>query len=151
MGPVCTDTLEGDTLTCPWHGFQYNLTDEPLLVDDSAHLDSYHVQMRDEEIHLFVPDRAPLAELHKLQENEFRASEVTAGQIKLARVDEENVAVFNVGGAYFATQEARTHQGGPLSEGTLEGNCITCPILGSRFDVTTGAIARGLVTEPLKT
>ncbi len=150
-GPVCTGTLEGDTLTCPWHGFQYSVTDGHLLVDDSAHLDSYHIQVRDGEIHLFVPDRAPLAELHKLQENEFRASEVAAGQIKLVRVDEENVAVFNVGGTFFATQEACTHQGGPLSEGTLEGNCITCPIHGSRFDVTTGSVVRGPAIKPIKT
>ena len=150
-GPVCTGTLEGDTLTCPWHGFQYNITDGHLLVDDSTHLDSYHIQVRDGEIHLFVPDRAPLAELHKLRENEFWASEVATGQIKLVRVDEENVAVFNVEGQFFATQEACTHQGGPLSEGTLEGTCITCPIHGSRFDVTNGAVIRGPAINPIKT
>jgi nitrite reductase/ring-hydroxylating ferredoxin subunit/hemoglobin-like flavoprotein len=150
-GPVCTGTLEGDTLTCPWHGFQYNITDGHLLVDESAHLDSYHIQIRDGEIHLFVPDRAPLAELHILNDHEFRASEVAAGQIKLVRVDDENVAVYNVGGTFFATQEACTHQGGPLSEGALEGTCITCPIHGSRFDVTTGAVVRDPATKPLKT
>jgi nitrite reductase/ring-hydroxylating ferredoxin subunit/hemoglobin-like flavoprotein len=150
-GPVCTGKLEGDTLTCPWHGFQYNVTDGHLLVDDSAHLDSYHIQVRDGEIHLFVPDRAPLAELHKLHDNEFRVSEVAPEQIKLVRVDEENVAVFNVDGTFFATQEACTHQGGPLSEGTLDGKCITCPIHGSRFDLTTGAVIGGPATKPLKT
>jgi nitrite reductase/ring-hydroxylating ferredoxin subunit len=66
-------------------------------------------------------------------------------------VDEENVAVFNVDGTLFATQEACTHQGGPLSEGTLAGNCITCPIHGSRFDVTTGAVVRGPATRPVRT
>ncbi len=150
-GPVCTGTLEGDILTCPWHGFQYNVTDGHLLVDDSAHLDLYHIQVRDGEIHLFVPDRAPLAEVRILKDNEFRANELVAGQIKLVRVDDESVAVFNVGGTFFATQEACTHQGGPLSEGTLEGNCITCPIHGSRFDVATGAVIRGPATKPLRT
>lgn len=150
-GPVCTGTLEGDTLTCPWHGFQYNVTDGHLLVDDSVHLDSYHIRVRDGEVHLFVPDRAPLAELHKLKDNEFLASEVAAGQTTLVRVDDENVAVFNVDGTFFATQEACTHQGGPLSEGTLEGKCITCPIHGSGFDVTTGAVIRGPATQPVKT
>jgi nitrite reductase/ring-hydroxylating ferredoxin subunit/hemoglobin-like flavoprotein len=150
-GPVCTGTLEGDVLTCPWHGFQYNVTDGHLLVDDSQRLDSYHVRLRDGEIHVFVPDRAPVAEVQKLKDNEFRLSEVAAGQIKLVRVDGENVAVFNVDGKFFATQEACTHQGGPLSEGTLEGNCITCPIHGSRFDVTNGAVVRGPAKTPLQT
>jgi nitrite reductase/ring-hydroxylating ferredoxin subunit/hemoglobin-like flavoprotein len=150
-GPVCTGTLEGDILTCPWHGFQYNITDGHLLVDESAHLDSYHIKIQDGEIHLFVPDRAPLAELHLLSDHEFRASDVADGGIKLVRVDDESVAVYNVGGTFFATQEACTHQGGPLSEGGLEGTCITCPIHGSRFDVTTGAVVRGPAIKPLKT
>ncbi len=150
-GPVCTGTLEGDTLTCPWHGFQYNVTDGHLLVDQSAHLDSYRVEVRDGELHLFLPNQAPAKETLKLRQNEFRASEVQPGQICLVRVDEENVAVYNVDGAFFATQEACTHQGGPLSEGTLEGTCITCPIHGSRFDVTTGAVLGGPATRPVKT
>jgi nitrite reductase/ring-hydroxylating ferredoxin subunit/hemoglobin-like flavoprotein len=150
-GPVCTGKLEGDTLTCPWHGFQYNVTDGHLLIDEKAHLDSYRVELRNGDIHLFIPEAAPISEAHKLQENEFYASEVAAGQIKLVRVGQENVAVFNVDGKFFATQEACTHQGGPLSEGTLEGNCVTCPIHGSRFDVTTGAVVRGPATRPIKT
>jgi nitrite reductase/ring-hydroxylating ferredoxin subunit len=150
-GPVCTGTLDGDTLTCPWHGFQYNVTDGHLLVDEKQHLDLYHVREQNGEVHLFVPDFTPVVALHKLNDNQFRTSEVASGQITLVRIDDENVAVFNVDGKFFATQEACTHLGGPLSEGTLEGNCITCPIHGSRFDVTTGAVVRGPATNPLKT
>jgi nitrite reductase/ring-hydroxylating ferredoxin subunit len=42
-GPVCTGTLEDDTLTCPWHGFQYDVIDGRLLVDPAAHLDTYPI------------------------------------------------------------------------------------------------------------
>ena len=150
-GPVCTGTLDGDILTCPWHGFQYNVTNGHMLVDDSAHLDSYHIRVQNGEIHLFIPEFTTAAALQKLKDNEIRVSEVAPGQIKLVRVDDENVAVFNVGGSFFATQEACTHQGGPLSEGALDGNCITCPIHGSGFDVTTGAVVRGPATTPLRT
>ena len=150
-GPVCTGTLDGDTLTCPWHGFQYRVTDGHLLVDESQHLDSYHIRVQNGEVHLFVPDFTPVVALHELKDNQFRTSEVAPGKITLVRVDDENVAVFNVGGKFFATQEACTHMGGPLSEGALEGNCITCPIHGSRFDVTTGAVVRGPATNPLRT
>ena len=150
-GPVCTGTLEGDTLTCPWHGFQYIVTDGHLLVDENAHLDSYRVELRNGEIHLFIPDFTAVPESHKLRENEFRTTEVAAGQNKIVRVHDENVAVFNVDGTFYATQEACTHEGGPLSEGALEGNCITCPIHGSSFDVTTGAVIRGPATKRIKT
>ncbi len=150
-GSVCTGLLDGDTLTCPWHGFQYNVTNGHLLLDESQHLDSYRVELRDGEIHLLVPDHSAAPQPQKLRENEFRLSALSDGQIALVRVEGENVAVYHVGDKFFATQEACTHQGGPLSEGTLEGDCITCPIHGSRFDVTNGAVVRGPAMQPLRT
>jgi nitrite reductase/ring-hydroxylating ferredoxin subunit len=98
-----------------------------------------------------IPDQHAMTEPSKLGENEFRASDLAPGQAKLLRLDGDNVAVFNVDGNFFATQEHCTHQGGPLSEGTLDGNRITCPLHGSRFDVTTGAVVRGPAARPLKT
>lgn len=41
-----------------------------------------------------------------------------------------------------------THRGGPLSEGTVVGDCIQCPWHGSRFDVATGEVERGPSTRP---
>lgn len=55
-GPVATGTLDDDILTCPWHGFQYNITTGQMLVDPSARLDTYEVVVKDEEIFLMMPD-----------------------------------------------------------------------------------------------
>jgi nitrite reductase/ring-hydroxylating ferredoxin subunit/uncharacterized membrane protein len=41
-----------------------------------------------------------------------------------------------------------THLGGPLSEGTLDGELVTCPWHGSQFELTTGDVARGPATIP---
>ncbi|MBI4670258.1 MAG: Rieske (2Fe-2S) protein [Chloroflexi bacterium] len=44
-GPVCTGKLEGDTLTCPWHGFQYDVRDGHLIVDPKSRLDTFKVRL----------------------------------------------------------------------------------------------------------
>lgn len=55
-GPVATGTLVGDTLTCPWHGFQFNLRTAKNLADPLAELDHYSVTVVDGQVHLQVPD-----------------------------------------------------------------------------------------------
>jgi nitrite reductase/ring-hydroxylating ferredoxin subunit len=117
----------------------------------------YPVVVQDGEVHLTIPDLSArdsgLATVKPstLKENEFRASELAPGHTRLVRVDGQAVAVYNVDGAFFATQEECTHAGGPLSEGDLDGCVITCPLHGSRFDVTTGKVVRGPADESLKT
>jgi nitrite reductase/ring-hydroxylating ferredoxin subunit len=81
-----------------------------------------------------------------LEENEFRIGDVPPGSaLRLG-----SVAVFNIGGSFFATQEKCTHRQGPLSEGKLDGSIVTCPIHGAQFDVSTGAVLRGPAKDPLK-
>lgn len=48
------------------------------------------------------------------------------------------VALYHVGGAFFALDGVCPHAGGPLGEGSLDGCVVTCPWHGWQFDVTTG-------------
>lgn len=48
------------------------------------------------------------------------------------------VALFNVDGTFYALDGICPHAGGPLGEGTLRGNIVTCPWHGWQFDVTNG-------------
>lgn len=50
----------------------------------------------------------------------------------------EAIALFNVAGRIRAIQNACLHRGGPLAEGELDGDIVTCPLHGWQFDVTTG-------------
>ena len=69
-----------------------------------------------------------------------KVGEIPEGGVKLVRVDDQPVAVFNVGGEYYAIDDLCTHDGGPLAEGRLEGDVIECPRHGARFNVRTGAV-----------
>jgi nitrite reductase/ring-hydroxylating ferredoxin subunit/uncharacterized membrane protein len=48
----------------------------------------------------------------------------------------------------FALADRCSHRGGPLSEGTVNGDCVTCPWHGSRFELATGVPTRGPASIP---
>ena len=84
---------------------------------------------------------------YQLKENEFRISEVPPGSVRLVG----ECAVFNIEGGFCATQALCTHKQGPLSEGSLDGTTVKCPLHGAQFNVWTGAVLHGPANEPLKT
>ena len=44
-----------------------------------------------------------------------------------------------------------SHRGGPLSEGAIEEDCVSCPWHGSRFDLRSGNVRRGPASVPQPT
>src|SRR5262249_20117645 len=65
--------------------------------------------------------------------------EVPQGQGKQVAVRGKILAGFNVGGTVYAVDDTCPHRGGPLSEGALEGEQVTCPWHAATFDLKTGA------------
>jgi 3-phenylpropionate/trans-cinnamate dioxygenase ferredoxin component len=78
-------------------------------------------------------------------------SELPPGGKKLVDLDGRAIALFNVGGEFFAIDDVCTHDGGPLAEGELEGAEIRCPRHGARFDVRTGKALSFPAFEPVDT
>ena len=66
-------------------------------------------------------------------------ADVKPGHGIVAEANGKTLAVFNVDGMIHAINNTCAHREGPLGEGELEGNVVTCPWHGWRFDVTTGA------------
>ena len=66
--------------------------------------------------------------------------ELAPGTAKQVTVNGQKVALFNVGGKYYAIDDTCTHRGAPLSEGECEGEVVNCPWHGARFDLQTGAV-----------
>jgi nitrite reductase/ring-hydroxylating ferredoxin subunit len=75
------------------------------------------------------------------------AQEIPSGGLKLVDVNGERVAVANVDGSFYAFSDECTHDGGPLSDGDLEGEIVTCPWHFSRFNVRTGEIVESPAEE----
>src|SRR5258708_8755939 len=59
---------------------------------------------------------------------------------KLVEADGQRIAVFNIGGSYYAIENTCPHRGGPLAEGRVTGEAVICPCHGSRFNAKTGAV-----------
>jgi len=57
----------------------------------------------------------------------------------LVEVAGDMVAVFHVGGIFYAIDDVCTHDGGPLADGELRDHKIACPRHGAKFDIRTGA------------
>jgi nitrite reductase/ring-hydroxylating ferredoxin subunit/uncharacterized membrane protein len=51
-------------------------------------------------------------------------------------------------GRLFALADTCSHFGGPLSDGTLLGNCIVCPYHASKFDLEDGHVVDGPAVHP---
>jgi nitrite reductase/ring-hydroxylating ferredoxin subunit len=86
-----------------------------------------------------------------MEDNEFNISEVPPGSALLVEAGGESIAVFNVGGVFYATQAECTHKRGPLDEGELDGSIVTCPYHGAQYDVSTGQVLRGPAEKSLRT
>ncbi len=67
-------------------------------------------------------------------------SEVPQGEMKTVEIDGDPIVLVNVDGKIYAFGGKCTHRGGPLGEGELTGDVVTCPWHGGEFDVKTGEV-----------
>ena len=61
------------------------------------------------------------------------------------------LAVFNLGGRYFVTDDACTHGPGSLSEGDIDGDVIECNFHNGAFNIITGEVVAPPCMVPLRT
>ena len=78
-------------------------------------------------------------------------NEIPMGEVKAVGVRGTRIAVANVGGTYYAFDDACTHEECSLGdEGELSGTTLTCACHGAEFDVRTGAVLAPPATRPVK-
>ncbi len=69
-----------------------------------------------------------------------KTAEIPPGTIREFQVDGKAIALANVGGKFYAINNTCLHRGGPIGQGPLQGNVVTCPWHGWQYDVTTGKV-----------
>jgi nitrite reductase/ring-hydroxylating ferredoxin subunit len=75
-------------------------------------------------------------------------AELPEGRMLKAEAEGVPVLLVRRGGEICALAHTCSHQGGPLSEGKLEGDVVECPWHGSRFSLRDGSVVDGPATFP---
>jgi nitrite reductase/ring-hydroxylating ferredoxin subunit/uncharacterized membrane protein len=75
-------------------------------------------------------------------------SDLSPDTLHRAMVGDTPVLLVRRGDRVYAMAERCAHQGGPLSEGTLDHGTVVCPWHGSRFALDNGQVINGPSTFP---
>lgn len=78
-------------------------------------------------------------------------SQLNPGELVAVHISGRKIAVYNLGGEFYATDNVCTHAFALMSDGFLEGDTIECPLHGGRFNVKTGKGLGPPITCDLKT
>ena len=67
-------------------------------------------------------------------------SEVGPDTAKAYEVGDKRLAVYNLGGEFYVTDDECTHASASLADGILEDGIIECTLHFGAFDIKTGAV-----------
>jgi 3-phenylpropionate/trans-cinnamate dioxygenase ferredoxin subunit len=79
-----------------------------------------------------------------------KAENVPQGRGLVVDVEGLHIAVFNIGGTYYAIDDTCTHAQASLAEGDVDGTVVECPLHGARFDLITGRAVGPPAEKPVK-
>jgi 3-phenylpropionate/trans-cinnamate dioxygenase ferredoxin subunit len=79
------------------------------------------------------------------------ANDLDEGGLLAIEVDGEPICLAKVNNSIYAFTDNCTHISGPLNEGELDGEVLTCPWHGAQFNVCTGRVLRGPARQDIHT
>ena len=79
------------------------------------------------------------------------ADEVAPGSAIRVETADLVLAVFNVAGQFYVTDDACTHGPGSLSEGYIEDDIVECNFHNGQFNIRTGEVVSPPCMVPVKT
>jgi nitrite reductase/ring-hydroxylating ferredoxin subunit len=79
------------------------------------------------------------------------AAEIAPGSAIKVETGDLILAVYNVDGEYYVTDDLCTHGPGSLSEGYIEGDVVECNFHNGQFNIKTGEVVSPPCMVPIKT
>lgn len=80
-----------------------------------------------------------------------KTSDIDEDEALQVVVGRKEIAIYNLGGTYYATDDICTHAYASLADGYVEGELIECPLHAGTFEIKTGKAAGAPCTVDLKT
>ena len=80
-----------------------------------------------------------------------KVADVGSGEVRRFEAGDLTLAVYNLDGDFYVTDDACTHGPGSMSEGFVDGDTIECNFHQGVFDIRTGAVVKPPCMVPIKT
>jgi precorrin-3B synthase len=141
-GALGEGLVQGTTVTCPLHGWQFECKTGKSLTEKRPNQRLYSVKIEREDILVEVPDpeAKPAAEARPAGEwtAVAEAASLVPGNVRKVEAGGVTMALLCTAEGTFALENACAHEGGPLCEGSVDGSTVTCPLHGWKFEGKTG-------------
>ena len=79
------------------------------------------------------------------------AADIAPGNAIKVETGDLILAVYNVDGEYYVTDDLCTHGPGSLSEGYIDGDVVECNFHNGQFNIKTGEVVSPPCMVPVKT
>lgn len=79
-----------------------------------------------------------------------KVGELTPGQAKQVRIGGRVLALYNIDGTFYATDDTCTHALASLTEGYIEGDIVECPLHQGCFHIPSGKAMGPPVTQDVR-
>jgi nitrite reductase (NADH) small subunit len=76
-----------------------------------------------------------------------RRESVPLREGRAIRLGDREIALFNLGDRFLATDNRCPHQGGPLCDGIVAGDSVVCPLHAWKVRLDSGAVERPAAKE----
>jgi nitrite reductase/ring-hydroxylating ferredoxin subunit len=77
-------------------------------------------------------------------------TELPTGSARCFEIAGRRIAVFHTDSGFLAIDDECPHEGASLSEGTINGECVTCPWHSAEFDLRTGEVLTPPATDNVR-